>query len=646
MFTPRIRFALSCAVLAACGGSQSPAPGPIDPGADVDRDPAADESKTPRYTAAQFHQTTSINGASFSHDESKILLSTDETGVFNAYAQPVAGGQRVALTSSTEESIYGLTYFPSDDRFLYASDRGGNELDHVYVRELDGTDKDLTPGDALKAQFAGWSGDRKAFYILTNERDPKAFDLYRYAVKDYQRKRVFENTGAWDVSSISRDGKWVALIKVNNNADSDIFLWNASKPKAKPIHITKHEGMVLHQVEGFTPDDKALLYSTDANGEFAQVWKYDLKSKKHASHVVAHWDVSYVSYSETGKYRVIATNEDAKTVLRIETADGVAVPMPDLPDGEIAGARFSRSETKLAFYVTSNRSSANLYVLDLATGEHRALTDTMNPAIDTDNLVDGEVVRYESFDGKQIPAILYKPVDASPDAKVPATLWIHGGPGGQSRLGYSPTIQHLVNHGYAVLAVNNRGSSGYGKTFFHLDDRNHGDGDLKDCVWGRKYLETLDWIDGDRIAITGGSYGGFMVLAALAFQPEVFDAGVDIFGVSNWYRTISSIPPWWAAFAEALYAEIGDPKTDGERLKKISPLFSADKIVKPLLVIQGANDPRVLKVESDEIVAAVKNNNVPVEYVVFEDEGHGFAKKDNRIAMSEAMVKFLDAHLK
>jgi dipeptidyl aminopeptidase/acylaminoacyl peptidase len=207
-------------------------------------------------------------------------------------------------------------------------------------------------------------------------------------------------------------------------------------------------------------------------------------------------------------------------------------------------------------------------------------------------------------------------------------------------------VQHLVNHGYAVLGANNRGSSGYGKTFFHMDDKKHGDVDLKDIVWGRKYLETLDWVDKDNIAIMGGSYGGYMVAAALAFEPEAFDAGINIFGVTNWVRTLTSIPPWWEAFKEALYDEMGDPATDGDRHRAISPLFHADKIRKPLLVVQGANDPRVLQVESDELVAAVRKNGVPVEYLLFPDEGHGFLKRENRINASEAYVKFLNKHLK
>jgi dipeptidyl aminopeptidase/acylaminoacyl peptidase len=261
----------------------------------------------------------------------------------------------------------------------------------------------------------------------------------------------------------------------------------------------------------------------------------------------------------------------------------------------------------------------------------------MNPDIDREHLVASEVVRYESFDGLEIPGILYMPHGASADNPVPALVWVHGGPGGQSRTGYSATRQHLINHGYAIFAANNRGSSGYGKTFYHLDDKRHGEEDLQDIVYARKYLETLDWIDGDKIGVLGGSYGGYMVAAALAFEPEAFDVGINIFGVTNWVRTLKSIPPWWEA--------MGDPATDEERHRRISPLFHAENIVKPLLVVQGANDPRVLQVESDELVAAVQANEVPVDYVIFPDEGHGFRKRENRITASEAYVRFLDKYL-
>ncbi len=197
-----------------------------------------------------------------------------------------------------------------------------------------------------------------------------------------------------------------------------------------------------------------------------------------------------------------------------------------------------------------------------------------------------------------------------------------------------------------MLGINNRGSSGYGKTFYAADDRKHGREPLWDCVDAKKYLASLPYVDANRIGIVGGSYGGYMVLAALAFQPDVFDAGVDIFGVANWVRTLESIPPWWEAQRKALYDEMGDPKADNQMLHDVSPVFHADKIRKPLMVLQGANDPRVLKAESDDIVAAVKKSGAPVEYIVFPDEGHGFTKKKNQIEGYTAMLTFLDKYLK
>ena len=261
-------------------------------------------------------------------------------------------------------------------------------------------------------------------------------------------------------------------------------------------------------------------------------------------------------------------------------------------------------------------------------------------------VVDSQVVRFESFDKMVIPNILWKPHQATADAKAPALVWVHGGPGGQTTRAHSATIQYLVNHGYVVLGINNRGSSGYGKTFFAADDGKHGREPLWDTIEAKKYLQSLDYVDPDRIGIMGGSYGGYMTLAALAFQPEEFKVGVDIFGVSNWLRTLESIPPYWESFREALYQEVGNPTTQREFLIETSPLFHADNITKPLMVLQGKNDPRVIQSESDDIVAAVKKNGVPVEYVVFDDEGHGFSKKPNQIKGYGAMLQFLDRYLK
>jgi len=618
------------------------------------RKPPADAgaaNDVPTYSARQFFETTSYAmvpsaARAFAPDGRSLLVSSDTTGVFNAYALPVGGGPAEALTASDDNAVFAVSWFPHDRRMLYTYDSGGNELNHVIVREEDGSSRDLTPGDSLKAQFLRWSADGESFYLLTTERDERNFDIYRYATDGYERELVFENPGM-AIGDISRDGRRVALVKPRTSADSDIYLVDLASDAREPALITPHDGNIAYSVYEFTPDGKYLAYNTDEHGEFTEAWRYDLASGAKTSLVRAPWDVSYVIYSPSGRYRVSGINADASTEVTVyDTTRDEVVDLPALPPGDLGSVRFSPTEEALALVVNADNSPSNIHVIDLAAGRATQLTDALNPAIDPQDLVASTVVRYPSFDGLEIPAIQYRPHGASAEHPVPALVWVHGGPGGQSRSGYSATIQHLVNHGYAVLAANNRGSSGYGKTYFHMDDRHHGEEDLDDIVYGRKYLETLDWVDGERIGVIGGSYGGYMVAAALAFRPEAFDVGIDIFGVTNWVRTLTSIPPWWESFKEALYDEMGDPATDAERHRRISPLFHAGNIVKPTLVIQGANDPRVLQVESDELVAAIRSNEVPVEYVVFPDEGHGFVKRENRITASETYVRFLDTYLK
>ena len=605
----------------------------------------------PKYSAEDFFETTSFSlvgsaAHAFSADGSSLLISSDGTGVFNAYALPLDGGPLEQLTKSEDNAVFAVSWFPQDKRILYTYDSGGNELNHVIVREEDGSSHDLTPGDSLKAGFLQWSDDGESFYLTSTERNQQAFDIYRYSAKDYSREMVYENPG-FQVSDISGDGRWVALDKPRTSADSDIYVVDLESEKPQPTLITEHEGSIEYATYGITPDSNALIYATNEHGEFNQAWKHDLDSGEKSLLIEASWDVSYVAYSRAGRYRVSGINADARTVVTImDSETGVELELPELPQGDLRNVRFSADESHVALIVNADDSPSNIHVIDLLDGNARQLTDALNPVIDQSHLVSSEIIRYKSFDGLEIPSILYKPHGASADNRVPALVLVHGGPGGQTRTGYRAMVQHLVNHGYAILGANNRGSSGYGKTFFHLDDRRHGEEDLQDIVYGRKYLETLDWVDASKVGVIGGSYGGYMVAAALTFEPEVFDVGINIFGVTNWVRTLQSIPPWWEAQKESLYDELGDPATDAERHRRISPLFHAQNIVKPTLVVQGANDPRVLQVESDELVAAIQANEVPVVYIVFPDEGHGFRKRANRITASDAYVKFLDTYLK
>ena len=631
-------FAITLA-LAAC--QPAPAPEAGTPAAA----PVAEVARPARqYAIEEFIESTGLNGASFSADESRILFSSNKSGVWNVYSMPVGGGEWTALTDSSTDNSWSVAYFPADDRVLIARDKGGDELDHLYVIAADGSEKDLTPGDKLKADFLGFTRDGSAFHVMTNERDPRFFDVYRYDAASYERELVYTNNDGLEPSEVSADGRWLALSQTHTTNDSDIFVADLEKGTSRKV--SQHEGQANFNAQAFSTDGQWLYYTANDQGEYAQLRRVNLESGAHEPVRSADWDITDAFFSHGGKYLAVATNVDGSTQVKLyDAASGAEVALPALPAGEIRNLRIARSETKLAFYLNGDRQPNDLYVLEMG-GEPKQLTTSLNPAIDPADLVDSSVVRFKSFDGMEIPNILWKPHQASAETPAPALVWVHGGPGGQTTRAHSALIQYLANHGYVVLGINNRGSSGYGKTFFAADDGKHGREPLWDTIEAKKYLQSLDYVDDDRIGIVGGSYGGYMVLSALAFKPGEFKVGVNIFGVSNWLRTLESIPPYWEAFREALYQEIGNPETQRDFLIETSPLFHADKINVPLMVLQGANDPRVIKPESDEIVAAVQKNGVPVEYVVFDDEGHGFTKKKNQIEGYGRMLAFLDQHLK
>jgi dipeptidyl aminopeptidase/acylaminoacyl peptidase len=610
-----------------------------------------EEAKAPRevkqYTIEQFFQTEGVGGGSFSKDENRILINSNRSKIYNVYELSLADTTVKPLTSSSKESFFAVDYLPGTDDFLYSADKGGNENDHIYLQRRNGSVTDLTPGEKEKANFYGWTKDKRSFYYGSNNRNPQFFDVYKMDSSDWKPKMLYKNDSGLDVGSISFNERWMVLTKSVTSDKNEMYLFDAQSKQTKKLS-TDSLGDASYYPAGFETTDTHLYYVTNEGKDFTYIVKYNLETGAKENFFNTNWDVNYMSISEKGKYHLIGINEDARDkVLLFDHASGKELEMPKIEGGYIAGVTISPSETKMLLTVVSDRSSSNKYLYNIETKELKQLTRTLNPEVATEDLVDAEIVRFKSFDGQEIPAVYYKPHNASSSNKVPALVWVHGGPGGQSRAGYSTSIQYFVNHGYAVLAVNNRGSSGYGKAFYKMDNQNHGDKDLKDCVWGKKWLAEQEYIDSSKIGIYGGSYGGFMSLAGIIQYPKEFAVGVDLFGVTNWIRTLKSIPPYWESFKIALYDEMGDPSSaDSVRLKNISPLFNTDKIKTPLLVLQGSNDPRVLQVESDEIVAGAKKNGTPVEYVLFPDEGHGFVKKENQIKAAAETLKFLNKHLK
>ena len=596
------------------------------------------------YGIEDFFDNVSISGGYFSTDEEKIIFSSNQSGIFNVYEANIQTEKINQLTASNKESFFVRAYVPNSNDFIYSADNGGNEINHLFLKKEDDTVIDLTPSENEKSVFYKWSNDNQFLYYLSNKRDSRYFDLYKMKIGQWIPEIIYKNEDNFSLSDISNDEKYLLLSKSITTSENKFYLFDINENKR--IEISSLPGS--YSSAGFSNDNKGFLYITDIKNEFSYLNNYDIESMESSIIYETEWDVMYSYLSKNEKYRIIGVNEDGKNSVKvIEVDSNLPIKFPSFNNEDISSVSFSESEQKIRLTVGSSKMPNDLFVYDIEAETLKKITNSLNPKIDSKSLVSAQVIRYKSFDGLEIPAIYYKPLSASKNNKVPALVWVHGGPGGQSRMGFNPLIQYLTNNGYAILAVNNRGSSGYGKSFYKMDDKNHGEKDLQDCVWGKKWLQKQEYIDENKIGIIGGSYGGYMTMAAMTFTPDEFMVGVNIFGVTNWIRTLKSIPTFWEASRKALYDELGDPYTsDSIRLKKISPLFHADKVINPIMVLQGANDPRVLQIESDEIVEELIKNDIPVEYVIFEDEGHGFRKKENQIEGYTKIKSFLDLYLK
>ena len=601
------------------------------------------EKNIEQYSIETLMSNNRSSGGYFSKDADKLIYSSDKSGIFNIYEVDLSANEETQLTDSKEESFFVRGYSPNTGEVIYSADKGGNENSHIYlIRE--GKSIDITPGENTKASFVGWTKDELGMYVISNSRDPRFFDLYKIDIVTLNSEMVFKNDIGYNLNSISNNDNYLVLSLNLSRSEQKLFLYDVKSNQQ--VEISNQAANFSGQ--NFDKNDENYFYTTNYDSEFYYLMSYNLKNGERSIEYKTNWDVAFSYLSKNNSYRVIAVNEDAQNKLTIKNmSDQSDLNLIGFENMNINSVGFSEDEKFLRVSAGSPNSPGDIYTYELSTNKLNKITSNLNSNVNPDDLVNAEVIRYESFDGLEIPAILYKPHTANKKNKVPALVWVHGGPGGQSRVGYRALIQYLVNHGYAILAVNNRGSSGYGKTFYSLDDLNHGEDDLQDCVWGKKWLQDQDYINPDKIGIIGGSYGGFMTMAAMTFEPEEFKVGVNIYGVTNWIRTLRSIPAFWEATRKSLYKEMGDPYSkDSLRLYDISPLFHAKNIKNPIMVLQGANDPRVLQIESDEMVQEARNAGAYVEYVLFEDAGHGFVKKEQQIESNQKILTFLDNYLK
>ena len=417
-----------------------------------------------QYSIDQFYKSADVFGGDISDDDKKMLVTSNENGIYNAYEIDMASDEKRALTNSSKESIFANSYVPGTTNIIYSSDKGGNEMSHLYLLKTSDDAKDLTPDAKEKANSWGWSRDNKYLYYLSNKRDPRYFDLYKMDTATWVPAVLYKNEQGFDVRALSENERYLALVQSLSQSANNIFLYDRQTKQMKKLNPDSVE--TSNSPLQFSLGNNTLYYLTNDGGEFTYVMKYDIPTGKKEKLYEAKWDVVWMTVSHNEKYRVIYVNEDGQNKLHLfDNKTGKELDFPKIEGGTIQGVSISRDENKMSITVGSSKAPNNMYVYDFNTKELKRLTNMLNLEINDEDLVAGTVVRYKSFDGLDIPAIYYRPHQAGESNKAAAVLFVHGGPGGQAGLYYFSLTQFLVNHGYAVLDVNNRAVAAMVKPF-------------------------------------------------------------------------------------------------------------------------------------------------------------------------------------
>lgn len=604
-------------------------------------DQPPNESLNSLYTAKQFVENRIISGGSFSQDGSKILYTIDVTGRPAAWIYDIETKERILAHSDTIDPIYSLAIFGNNDDLIFTSNRNGSPYIHIYEKEGDYI-KDITPGDQVRARWRGVKSDFSGIYYTSNVRANRKTDLYEYSFNKKESKLIFQNDTQYSLSYISNDHRYILLHERKTEDITNLHLYDMENETLQSISPDNNNSAFYGL--GFSNDSNQLYYLTNYNNEFIYLKRYDLQTGIHEPIIKEDWDIVGISFSSDQQLMAVYINENGHAKAKIwHMKQNRFLDIPFLASVDVERVRFSPNNKHLLLQVAGYNHPKDLMLYNLEGKTTELIAAGLNQ-IDGNHLSKPLDTVITSYDGLAIPAFLYLPQNAT-NKQGSALVWTHGGPGGQFRANYNQSIQFMVNQGYTVLAVNNRGSSGYGKTFKSLDNKKHGIDDLQDVLAGKRFLASLDGIDEERIGIIGDSYGGYLALAALTFHPDEFAVGVDMFGISNWLHVLTNIPSFWETRRRALYEEMGHPQKDSLMLYNKSPLFFSHQIERPLMVIQGANDARVPQSESDSIVARVKANGIPVKYLLFEDEGHGIRKKANQIKSLDEISGFFDLYL-
>jgi dipeptidyl aminopeptidase/acylaminoacyl peptidase len=551
--------------------------------------------------------------------------------------------------TSYDDNISFVRFSPAGNGIVFGKARGGDENTQFYWMKPDGTSvKELTGDPKTRHNFGDWSDEGTRIYYTSNKRDKTYFDVYAMDVATGKQELLFQQNGSNSFSAASKDGSKIIISRSGTELGLDNNLYLIDTRTKQETLLTTHEGSAQFEVVDFLDDNTILLGSNDKR-EFSNLAKMDLTTKKVDFLDSTNWDLDSSALSEDGNMLAYTINREGFSELYIVDANNIgkksgAVKLP--AQGIVSGLNFSKDGNKLSFSFVSAKYNSDVWTYDLQMKQLTQVTKSSRSDIPQESFIEPKLIKYKTFDNREIPAWFYEPVRRFilDGVNIPRIIVsVHGGPEGQERPGFNPLYQYYLSRGYAILATNVRGSTGYGKTFTHLDDVQKREDSVKDLAYAVEWAKKNTFGDRKVFAVSGGSYGGYMAMAAITLYPDLFAAAVNTVGIVNWETFLKNTSGYRRRQREVEYGRLD---RDLDFLRRISPLAKVDKIKTPLFVIHGKNDPRVPYTEAEQVVAALKTRGATVEYKLFDDEGHGISKLKNRLELYPLVADFLDKYMK
>lgn len=585
----------------------------------------------------------SAGSPSFSPDGKRLAFVTSLSGLPQVWTISAEGGWPDQVTA-LDDQIFSVGWSPVADLLAFSLAPGGGMNSQVYLVEPDGTDiRRLTRGGRENNRLGAWTDDGEKLTLSSNMDAPGSLDAYFYDLSAGEMRLAARNDGIGQLVDVSPNGKLATLFRMKNRGDSNIYLRNLES--GEEHLLTPHEG-VATAFGGSFADARTIYIGANVERDLTALARIELDENGTPGpleYVAARDDAELEAFelSHDGTTGVLVWNVAGRSEMEFMRLDsGRRQPGPELPGELVSSLEFSPDDSRLAMVISGAGRPADIWVHDMSSAELAQVTRSPHPGVELDKLIAPELVRFPAHDGLELSGWLYRPAGA--DGPGPLVLSFHGGPEGQARPTFRPDFQALLAQGIAVLDVNVRGSSGFGKRFVNLDNGALRIDGIRDIKASWDYVVESGVADPGRVGIMGGSYGGYMTMAGLTRYPDLFAAGVNLFGVVNFETFFDQTEPWMAAISKVEY---GDPDTQREMLRELSPIHQVDRVRAPTLVLHGANDTNVPVVEAEQVVDSLKARGVPVEYVLFPDEGHGFRKTANRVTAIVSVVEWFAEHL-